>query len=109
MHTKFALITVLTGIFISLAGSCNQFNKEITFNQHLISRASWQWVLTSEKDSFLCNNIPDSLKKDGMKAKVNFKFTGKMDSLYDVGPVDIPVFYKTLPEISIISVESIIK
>lgn len=69
----------------------------------MISRGAWQWVLIHEKDSFMCKNIPDSLQIDNKQAIIEFKFTGKMDTLYQVGPVDLPIFYKELPEIKIIS------
>ena len=95
--------TLLIGLILGLtATSCNDFKNELTFHKHMITRGGWQWVITQDKDSFLCDNIPDSLQVDGKKSVVRYKYTGKMDTLYQVGPVDFPIFFRQLPQIEII-------
>jgi hypothetical protein len=104
MKNKIYLALGLLALLLTQATSCNDFSKEMTFSKHMISRGAYQWVMINEEDSFLCNNIPDSLLVDDKKANVQFKFTGKMDTLYQVGPIDLPIFFRELPEIEIIDV-----
>lgn len=92
-------VGVVTGL---MASSCNEFNNELTFHKHRVSRGSWQWVITQNKDSFLSKSIPDSLQVDGKSSKLKYRFTGNMDTLYQVGPVDVPIFFRELPLIELI-------
>ena len=94
----FGLIILTLGL---LASKCNDFNNELSFHKHMISRGSWQWVITQNNDSFMCKNIPDTLQIEGKTAKLHYKFTGNMDTLYQVGPVDYPIYFKQLPLIEI--------
>ncbi len=94
---------LLIGVVSSLmASSCNDFNNELTFHKHRVSRGSWQWVITQEKDSFMSKTIPDSLQIDGKSCKLKYRFTGQMDTLYQVGPVDVPIYFRELPLIKLI-------
>lgn len=94
---------LFSSFFIGLmASSCNDFHNDLTFNKHLITRGGWQWVITQNQDSFLCKSIPDSLKVDGKISKLRYRFTGEMDTLYQVGPVDVPIYFMELPLIELI-------
>jgi len=102
MRRSFQTLFIL-GVFTLLSSSsCNDFNNELTFHKHMITRGGWQWVITHDQDSFLAKNLPDSLQVDGKKSTLHYKLTGQMDTLYQVGPVDFPIFFRALPQIEII-------
>ena len=97
----YKILSITFLVVLSLT-SCNEFKKDFTIHKHMISRAGWQWIMVADQDSFMVTNLADSLKENNRTATLKFEFTGKTDTLYQVGPVDLPVYYKSLPQIKIL-------
>ncbi len=100
----YRILGFIAGMTVLLSATCRKsstFSHEITIHQHPISRGVNQWIIVHRQDSVLADSLPVPLKKDGTRAKISFNYTGKTGKLYQPGPIDIPVYWKDLPQIRI--------
>lgn len=101
------LICIFLGSCVEDNGILKKGNAEVIIN--VATRGSYQFIIQYENNLYYPVNLPESYKtvqQEPIPVYVIFSLTGKEADLFKPAPNDASVFFKSIPEINITTINS---